>query len=409
MPRLFRHRIFIPLGLLLVGASFAAGADPSPPSPRVFSVSPGVLPKMKARLATNDASLIPAFRKLTNDANRALNFAPLSVMDKPKAGASGDKHDYASQAPYFWPNPTKPDGLPYLRKDGQRNPESGGEHSDAPRMARMADAAETLALAFFFTRDERYAAHAGKVLRVWFLNPATRMNPHFNQAQAIPGVNTGRGIGMIESRSLMPACDAVGLLAGSTNWLKADDAALQKWVGEFLDWAQTSANGRDERAAKNNHGSWYDSQIAHYALFVGDTTLARRVVESAKTNRIAEQIRADGSQPRELARADSFDYSRFNLQALFTVATLGEHVGVDLWYFQTVNGASLKKALDFLLPYAEQSALPWPYEVGKKESRSLDAVLRKSAAVYRDERLKAMLMKEPGARNAREVLLVPLN
>ncbi len=406
MPQLFRPRILIPLGLLLVGASFATAADLSP---RVFSASPGVLPKMKARLATNDTSLLPAFRKLTNDANRALNFVPLSVMEKPKTGASGDKHDYFSQAPYFWPDPTKTDGLPYLRKDGQRNPESGDEHSDAPRMARMADAAETLALAYFFTRDERYAAHAAKVLRVWFLNPATRMNPNFNQAQAIPGVNTGRGIGMIESRSLLPVCDAVGLLAGSTNWSKSDEAALQKWVGEFLDWAQTSANGRAARAAKNNHGSWYDAQVAHYALFVGDTNLARRVIESAKTNRIAEQIRTDGSQPRELARADSFSYSRFNLQALFHIATLSEHVGVDLWHYQTSNGANLRKALDFLLLYVEQADKPWPYEGGKHESRSLDALIHRAVKVYRDDRLKSLLKQNSSSRNAREVLLIPLN
>ncbi len=378
-------------------------------TPRVFSVSPGVLPKMKARLATNDASLLPAFRKLTNDANRALNFTPLSVLEKPKAGASGDKHDYLSQAPYFWPDPAKPDGLPYIRKDGQRNPESGAAHSDAPRMAGMADAAETLALAYYFTGRERYAAHASKVLRVWFLNPATRMNPNFNQAQAIPGVNNGRGIGMIESRSLMPVCDAVGLLAGSTNWTKADDDGMQQWLGEFLHWAQTSANGRDEQAAKNNHGSWYDAQVAHYALFVGNTNLARQIIFSAQTNRIARQIKMDGTQPLELARADSFSYSRFNLQALFEVATLGEQVGVDLWHYQTPGGASLRKALDYLLPYAEQPEKPWPYEVGKKETRSLDAVLRKAAAVYQDERITALLHKNAGARNAREVLLIPLN
>ncbi len=406
MPQLFRPRIFIPLGLLLVGASFATGANMSSPAPRVLSVSPGVLPKMKARLMTNDASLLPAFRKLTNDANRALNFVPLSVMEKPKAGASGDKHDYLSQAPYFWPDPTKPDGLPYLRKDGQRNPESGDEHSDAPRLARMADAAETLALAYFFTREERYAAHAAKVLRVWFLNPATRMNPNFNQAQAIPGVNTGRGIGMIESRSLMPVCDAVGLLAGSTNWSKADEAGMRAWLAEFLQWAQTSANGRDEQAAKNNHGSWYDAQIAHYALFVGDTNLARRVVESAKTNRIAEQIRPDGSQPRELARADSFGYSRFNLQALFTLAVLGEHTGADLWRYQSAYGAGLRCGLEFLLPYVEQPEQPWPYEAGKKEKRTLDGQLRRAALVYGGERLKA-LRAQHTARNDREALLIP--
>ena len=312
--------------LVAMSASTCAAADA-----RVFSVSPSVLAQVKARLATNDGTLIPALRKLTNDANRALGTPPPSVMEKPRAGASGDKHDYLSQAPYFWPDATKTNGLPYIRRDGHRNPESGNEYSDAPRMGRMADMAETLAIAFYFTGREEFAAHAAKVLRVWFLNPETRMNPNFNQAQAIPGVNTGRGIGMIESRSLMEVCDAVGLLTGSTNWTRANDEAMQKWMREFLDWAQTSKNGREESAAKNNHGSWYDAQVTHLALFVGDTNVARRVVEAAPQKRFAVQIREDGSQPLELAREDSFGYSRFNLQALFTLATLAEHVGVDLW------------------------------------------------------------------------------
>jgi hypothetical protein len=385
----------------------SAGAFGATNEPRVFSVSPGTLPQVKARLATNDASLLPALKKLKSDANKALAITPLSVMEKPRAGASGDKHDYFSQAPYFWPNPTNASGLPYIRKDGSRNPESANEFSDAPRLGRVADATETLALAFYFVGDEAHAAHATKLLRVWFLQPATRMNPNFNQAQAIPGVNHGRGIGMIESRSLMPVCDAVGLLAGSTNWTAVDDAGMQTWMREFLEWAQTSKNGKDEQGAKNNHGSWYDAQIAHMALFVGETNLARRVIESAKTNRVALQIKPDGAQPLELARENSFGYARFNLQALFTLATLGEHAGVDLWHFKTEDGASLRAALDFLLPYVEQPLRDWPYERGKRDERTLGFVPRKAAAVYRDERY--LRVAKSMTANAREVLLIPLN
>jgi hypothetical protein len=221
-------------------------------------------------------------------------------------------------------------------------------------------------------------------------------------------VNTGRGIGMIESRSLMPVCDAVGLLAGSTNWSKTDDEGMQRWISAFLDWAQTSKNGRDERAAKNNHGTWYDAQIAHYALFVARTNLAREILISSQTNRIAAQLRPDGSQPLELARADSFGYSRFNVRALITLATLGQHAGVDLWHYQSPDGASLRRALNFLLPYVEQPDKPWPYESAKKEARALDGVLRQAAAIYRDARLNALL-KNHGAKNDREVLLIPLN
>jgi hypothetical protein len=397
-------------GVVICGIFFSANcfaASTATNHPRVFGVSPGALARSKERLATNDALLLPAFKKLKSDANKALLVAPASVMEKPRAGASGDKHDYLSQAPYFWPNPAKPDGLPYIRKDGSRNPESGNEFSDAPRMGRMADAAETLALAYYFTANETFAAHAAKVLRVWFLNSETRMNPNFDQAQAIPGVNNGRGIGMIESRSLMDFCDAVGLLAGSTNWTTADNTGMHKWMREFLDWAETSKNGKDEQAAKNNHGSWYDAQITHMALFVGDTNLARHVIESVKERRISVQIKPDGSQPLELAREDSFGYSRFNLQALFTLATLGEHVAVDLWNYKSEQGASLRTALDFLLPYVEQPGKEWPYERGQKEARTLGFVTRQAAAVYRNERYRRAAQSL--AANAREILLIPLN
>ena len=364
---------------------------------------------MKARVLAKDAALMPAFRKLTNDANRVLAIPPTSVMEKPRAGASGDKHDYFSQAPYYWPDPLKPDGLPYIRKDGVRNPESGDEHSDAPRLEHLAKNTETLALAYYFTGREAYAAQVAKLLRVCFLNPATRMNPNLNQAQAIPGVNSGRGIGMVESRGLMNVCDAVGLLAGSGSWTRADGEGMQQWMRNFLDWAQTSPLGQDGQAAKNNHGSWHDAQVTHLALFTGETNLARRIVESAKERRIAVQFKPDGSQPLELAREDSFSYSRFNLSALFTLATHAEHLGVDLWHFESKDGASLRRGLDFLLPYAEQPQKVWPYEHVTNEKRDLGPLLRKGTAVYHDQRYLRLLNKDASSKNAREALLIPLN
>jgi hypothetical protein len=371
----------------------------------VFNFPPGALEQAQARLTTNDPSLKPAFNALLADANKALKARPASVMDKPRAGASGDKHDYFSTAPYFWPDPSKPDGLPYVRKDGQRNPESGNEHSDSPRLGRTSHNAFTLALAYHFTTNEAYAGHAAKLLRVFFLDPATRMNPNFNQAQAIPGLNHGRGTGMIESRSLTGVADAVALLRGSPHWRKADDDAMTAWLNAFLDWALTSKNGRDERAARNNHGMFYDAQVAHLALVCGRTNLAREIISAATTNRFAAQIKPDGSQPLELARADSFMYSRFNLLAMFDLATLGEHVGVDLWRYRTPEGAGIRQALDFLVPYVEQPDQPWPFERGKKQRRMLDArLLLQAFAVYGDSRYRDALRQLKNPETERDAL-----
>ena len=278
--------MFLSIGLM----ASSAGTSEHDTALRVFGLSPGTLPKAKALLATEQGrSLHPALGKLISDADKALKLEPPSVMDKPKMPPSGDKHDYFSTAPYFWPDPTKKDGLPYIRKDGEKNPESDNENSDSPRMNQMANSAETLALAYYFTGREPYASGAARLLRVWFLEPRKRMNPNFNHAQAVPGVNTGRGTGMIESRSLTEVVDAVGLLAGSRAWTRTDQEGMVAWMSDFLEWARTSKHGKEERAAKNNHGTFYDVQIAHWALFVGQTNLARK--PSSRPKPIASPLR----------------------------------------------------------------------------------------------------------------------
>src|SRR5882724_5709672 len=210
------------------------GEEPTEPDVPVYALAPGSLAKAKARFAAGDKSAKAALEKLLTDADTALKQKPLSVMDKPMAPGIRERHDYFSIAPYFWPDPSKPGGFPYIRKDGERNPDSRGSASDAPRMGRMATAAWTLALAYYFSTNDAYADHAAELLRVWFLSPQTRMNPNFNFAQAIPGENSGRGRGMIESRSLINVMDAAGLLQNSKHWTKADQDGLQKWMNEFF-------------------------------------------------------------------------------------------------------------------------------------------------------------------------------
>ena len=302
--------------------------------------------------------LQPAFAKLREDAEAALKLKPASVMDKPLTAVSGDKHDYFSYGPYWWPDPAKADGLPYIRRDGQRNP-AALENTDDAAFSLLGPAIETLGLAYWFTSDERYARKAGLLVRVWFLDPATRMNPNFQHAQAIPGITDGRGIGIIEARRLINVNEGLALIAGSPAWTGADRAAFHTWLTAFYEWLTTSANGRDEQAAENNHGTWYDAQVAHLALVLGRTPDAKRILTEGLARRLARQVEPDGSQPRELARTKSLNYSIYNLEGLFACARLAEHAGVDWWSFATADGRSLRAALAFLAPYLDASK-PWP-------------------------------------------------
>jgi hypothetical protein len=304
--------------------------------------------------------LAPDPVKLERDARKALTSGPFSVTSKAATPPSGDKHDYMSQAPYFWPDPNRPNSLPYIRRDGERNPEIE-KITDHRVMDQMESAVETLAFAWHATRNEEYAAKAAELLRAFFLDPATRMNPNLQFGQAIPGVNTGRGIGLIETRGLARIVDAIGLLAGSKHWAAADQRGMEDWFARFLQWMLESKNGRDEAAAKNNHGTFYDVQVVSFALFLRKNDLAKSVLETAKTKRIAAQIEPDGRQPLELARTKSWSYSVMNLDGLMTLARLGENVGVDLWSYETSDGRSIRKALEFLEPFASGEK-KWQYQ-----------------------------------------------
>lgn len=282
-----------------------------------------------------------------------------SVMNKTQLPPSGDKHDYMSQGPYWWPDPAKSDGLPYIRRDGFRNPEIKNI-TDSDEMDELIDDVSLLVEIYESTKEEKYALYASKLLINWFINPSTKQNPNLNFGQGIPGINSGRGIGIIETRYLFKITNAAERLLKSTSWSPQNHTKLKNWFSAYLTWLLTSPLGLDEADELNNHGTYYDVQVVDYALFVGREDIARQQLEITKS-RIQAQIKPDGSQPHELKRTKSLGYSIMNLEGFFYLANFAEKLGVNLWTYPTKENAGLQKAFEFLKPYMQNQNL-WPYE-----------------------------------------------
>lgn len=314
-----------------------------------------------------------------------------SVMNKEQLPPSGDKHDYMSQAPYWWADPSKPNGLPYIRRDGERNPELN-KISDTKEMDLLIEDSEITALAYFLTEDEKYAAHSANLIRTWFIDPKTRQNPNLNFGQGIPGINTGRGIGIIETRELYRIIDAAILLQTCKSWTAADHQALKKWFGDYLKWMRTSEIGKDESDEKNNHGTYYDVQIIAYSLFADKPEIARQQIEITK-ERIKSQLEKDGSQPHELARTLSWGYTNMNLLGFFTIARMAENLKIDLWNYETKDGKGLKKAFEWLVPYIKQEK-QWTYQQIKPRTFGQTVqLLRFAAQKYQNPEFAGMAEK----------------
>lgn len=304
-------------------------------------------------------------RQLLEAAEAALERGPFSVTQKTTLPPSGDPHDYWHPAPYYWPHPLRRLGFPDVRRDGVRVPgtrlyEPLSDRFDRTRLQRTFDDTFILALAWRETGEVRFAEHAAALVRSWFLDPATAMNPSLDYAQVRHGLNGNRGSssGIIEMKDLYFFLDAVRLLERAGALGPGETRAFDAWLARYLDWLQTSPQGIGERGAVNNHGTYYDLQVAAIAAHLGDARLVRSTLRDSRS-RILAQITPDGRQPEEMRRPITAHYCCFNLQGWLHLADLGAAVGEDLWSFEGPEGQSIPGAVRWLLSHMGR---PWPHE-----------------------------------------------
>lgn len=313
-----------------------------------------------AKAHLKDAAYSQAFRNLVSLADDDLLLKPPTVMTKEYIPASGSKHDYVSLARYAWPDETQPNGLPYVMRDGVSNPEL--KKFDRNKLSAMANAVYRLSLAYYFSGEEKYAQKATELIRVWFIDKKTKVNPNLRFAQHVPGKADGRCYGVIDAYSYVKMLDGVQLLEKSKSFTQKDSKLLKAWFSQLLKWLLTHPQAIEESYQKNNHATAYDVQVAAYALYTGNKKVFSDIVDNFPKRRIATQIMPDGKQPYELRRTLAFGYSQFNLKHIIDLMLMIKHQGGDFRQYCVSGEHSFFKAMDFLAPYMGKSVSDWPYQ-----------------------------------------------
>lgn len=313
-----------------------------------------------------------------------LPMKPLTVTAKKLLPPSGDRRDYMSLSPYWWPDPSKADGLPYIRRDGERNPEV----YDCPERVngdRLGVATRTLAVLYHVTGDERFAEKCAELLRTWFLDLRLGMNPNMTYSQLIRGRSSIRGTGIIDSRRMAFALNAAQLIEASPAWSDHDRQELREWARAYLYWMEHSVNGQKELHAANNHGLWYDAIRLMAARAAGLDDRVGEIARESVMPRFAGQVAEDGRLPEELVRTLSLHYSTFVLEALSTARNVACAAGVELW-----SMPEAQRALECLIPYYENpKAWPWPQISPFAQRRGAALLYEAGLALDRPEWIEA--------------------
>lgn len=296
--------------------------------------------------------------QLVREGEEALAAPIRCIADERAALSPGGPNDYYSNGDYWWPNPETEDGLPYVRRDGESNP--GNFHSHRLALRYMRTQVVRLAAAYRCTGDERYAVKAVRALAAFFVEERSRMNPHLLYAQAIPGVCTGRGIGIIDTLHLIDIPQAIQALDGSQALTLEIRQGLYDWFARYLEWMNTHEYGIAERNEPNNHGICWHVQAAAFARFTGDRGMLAYCREQYMSKLLPEQMAPDGSFPRELARTKPYAYSLFALDNMATLCQLLSTPERSLWEFELPDGRGLHRGLAYLYPYVANKAA-WPY------------------------------------------------
>lgn len=296
--------------------------------------------------------------RVVKAADEYVNSEVRTVTDTSSSRSAGGRHDYYSEGDYWWPDPGDPDG-PYIRKDGQSNPDNFLAHRKA--MRRLSKMVPALVAAYKITEKTEYADKAIKHLKAWFMNPDTKMNPNLRYSQAIKGRNEGRSIGIIDTIHLVEVAQAIKVLDDMEVLSKEEAAGLRRWFSSYLDWLTTSEFGKEEKMHGNNHSTAWALQASAFARLVENEEVIKECRSLYKNNLLPNQMAQDGSFPDELDRTKPYGYSLFNLDVMTSLVHIISDAQHNLWKYETSGEKSIGEGLEFMYPYIKDKS-SWPYK-----------------------------------------------
>ena len=311
------------------------------------------------------SNLKMAFNLNEIERSRELENATIYILESPKTitssfceRSSGNKHDFYSEGDYWWPDDKNPNG-PYVRKDGLTNPANFTNHREA--LIHFSQLSGALASAYVLTNDKKYARKLAEHLKAWFVNEDTKMNPNLLYAQAIKGVATGRGIGIIDTVHLVEVTKAIHAIENSGTLSVADLATVKLWFNNYLNWITTHEYGIAERDNGNNHSVCWTMQVAAFADLIGDEKTMEFCRNFYKNTLLPNQMDKEGSFPLELKRTKPYGYSLFNLDAMTSICQILSTKNDNLFTYTTSDGKNIELGIKFMFPYIENKSL-WKYQ-----------------------------------------------
>ncbi len=317
--------------------------------------------QVKQKIKEKHPYFFGKYQNLKEKADEALGFMANSVVNKTRIPASKNKHDYLSYAPYKWADSTKIDGLPWITRDGEINPLSQGYDTDFKRTSEFFKTIEILGWAFYYSDEDKYANKAIELIRTWYINEDTKVNPHINFGQAVPGAAEGRKAGVQEWLNQYHIITALQIFENANILTDDIKSEIKNWFEQYLNWLLTNEMAIEAGNTGQNHANHYNHQVVGLLIYLNRTKEAKQIIENAKYNRIAIQILPDGRQPKEMGRTRSVHYASLNLWSLSELTFIGKKLGVDLWSFETEDKRSLRQAFSYLKKYVNQPE-KWPYK-----------------------------------------------